>query len=58
MTLAAKPLRPGDPKRKICLKGCPEMNVDDRFCLICLRADRGGSKMKRLHKQKMMACKL
>jgi len=30
-------------------KGCPKIDVDDRFCLICLHADRGGSQTKRLH---------
>jgi len=33
-------------------KDCPKVNVDDRFCLIRLRGDRAGYKMKRLHTQR------
>jgi len=36
----------------------PKINLDDRFCLICLHVDRGGSQMTRLHMQKIMTCKL
>jgi len=38
--------------------GRPKVNVDDSFWLICLHADRGGSQMKRLHMQRIIACKL